>query len=739
MGLPDEMYNNNPPPRGLPQGHPGSEVEIDFSELLAFIYNARKLIIMVTVSITALAIFYVLMATPIYSSDVLIQVEDNEVGGLGDISSLFSEQRSTSAEIEILKSRSVLGSSIEQLHLDIAITPVYFPLFGKAVAQGHTGTGLASPLFGMNSYAWGAEVIQIDRLDVDGALMETPLTLVAGERGSYTLLGPDDEVLLTGEAGKAAVGGFNGIFVTRLVANPGARFNVIKLHQEEIIKELRSNLAVAETGKGTGVIRMAMEHHDPKQLAALLSSIANSYLRQNVERRSQEAEQTLQFLDTQLPQLKATLDSAETQFNQYRTTVGSVDLNMEAQALLDQYTDLEKRISTLELKRTELGEKFTASHPAILSLNEQIRRLRGELAVLDSQLRNMPQEQQESLRLSRDVKVANELYLLLLNKAQEMRVIKAGTTGNVRIIDQAYVPVNPIKPQKLLVMVAGVLLGVLAGIIAAFLRRAFNKGIDSPDVLEQRLGIASFASIMHSDNQEIVTRRKGFGETDHVQLLAFTDPADLSIESIRSLRTSLQFASLGAPNNIIAITGPSPGIGKSFISANLAAVLADTNKRVLLIDADMRKGVLHEYFNRKRTYGLSGVISGDVTLDEAMVTVNETFDLLPCGIIPPNPAELLISERFTQLVDELSRHYDCVIVDTPPVLAVTDACIVGRMAGINFVVLRSGKHPMREIELTIKRLYQNGINVNGFVFNDIPLKSAGYGSHYSYHYQYSYK
>jgi tyrosine-protein kinase Etk/Wzc len=732
------MQNEQQAVRDLPRDSINNEDEIDLSELAAFIFNARKLIAMVAGGITAIALLYAVMATPIYNSDVLIQVEEKAAGGLGELTSMFSEKSPTSTEIEILKSRAVVGAAIDQLRLDIEVSPIHFPLFGQVIARSYSGEGVRAPVLGMSSYAWGGEVIQVDRLDVDNMLVEQPLMLVIGEAGTFTLLGPEDEELLTGQAGIAAERNGNGIYISRMEANAGTRFKLVKRYRFDMVNKLREKLSISEQGKGTGVIRMSMEHRDPKELTAMLSAIANAYLRQNVERRSQEAEQTLQFLDTQLPTLKASLDTAETQFNQYRANVGSIDLNMEAQALLDHYTDLEKRISGLELKRTELGEKFTASHPAVVSLNEQIRRLRGELATLDNQLRAMPEEQQESVRLSRDVKVANELYLLLLNKAQEMRVIKAGTTGNVRIIDQAYTPISPIKPKKTLIVIAGVILGVMAGIFAAFLRRAFNKGVDNPEVLEQRLGISSFASIMHSDLQEKKDRRKDKDDKP-VQLLAFADPADLAIEAMRSLRTSLQFASLEAANNIISLTGPSPAIGKSFISANLSAVLADSGKRVLLVDADMRKGHLHDYFGLKRGLGLSGVISGDVKISEALVSINKHLDFLPAGIVPPNPAELLMSEQFVQLIRGLSEKYDSVIIDTPPILAVTDASIIGRYAGINFVVLRSGQHPMREIEVSIKRLRQNGVKINGFIFNDVPLKSHGYGSNYTYHYQYTYK
>ncbi len=734
-----EMQYETQAIRETPRDVIDNDDEIDLSELLAFLFNARKLIIAVAAVITLLSIVYALVATPIYSSDVLIQVEEKKDAALGDLSSLFSEKSPTAAEIEILKSRAVIGSAIDQLRLDISATPVYFPLIGKFIASPGAGHKLAKPFLGMNSYAWGGEDIQVDRLDLDSSLVEKPLTLVAGENSAFTLLGPDDETVLSGEVGKAAERGGNGIFVSHLVANPGTRFHLVKRYRLDVINKLKDSLSVAEQGKGTGVIRMSMEHRDPKQLSAILSSIANGYVRQNVERVSQEAEQTLQFLDKQLPELKSSLDSAETQLNQYRTTVGSIDLDKEAQAMLDQYTDLEKRISELELKRTELSQKFTANHPAITALNEQIGKLRGELGKLDNQIRTMPEEEQKSVRLSRDVKVSNELYLELLNKAQEMRVVKAGTTGNVRIIDQAYVPITPVKPKKALVVIAGMLLGVMAGIFAAFLRRALNKGVDNPDVLEQKLGIPSFASIVHSDHQEKLSRRKGKeGEAPH-QLLAFSDPSDLSIEAMRSLRTSLQFASMKAANNIIAITGPSPNIGKSFVSANLAAVLADSGKRVLLIDADMRKGHLHEYFGLKRTHGLSGVISGEIAFSDARLSVTEHLDFLSCGIVPPNPAELLMSENFSRLLKEFTPQYHSIIIDTPPVLAVTDASIIGRLAGVNFVVVRSGQHPLREIELTVKRLHQSGIGINGFVFNDVPIKSTGYGGSYTYQYQYNYK
>jgi tyrosine-protein kinase Etk/Wzc len=214
----------------------------------------------------------------------------------------------------------------------------------------------------------------------------------------------------------------------------------------------------------------------------------------------------------------------------------------------------------------------------------------------------------------------------------------------------------------------------------------------------------------------------------------------VAVESLRSLRTSLEFALVEAENNVIAIAGPSPGVGKSFLSLNLATVLASSGKRVLLVDGDMRKGRLHRQFGMERSPGLSDVITGASTVDAAVqpTGANDVW-VLPTGRIPPNPSELLASERFRRALGELSRRFDLVLVDTAPVLAVTDAALVGRVAGMTLVVLRAGRHPLREIALAVKRLAQVGVRPHGFVLNDVTHRSGVLGSRYSYHYQYDYR
>jgi tyrosine-protein kinase Etk/Wzc len=736
--MPEQNINTTPPP---------AEEENELGRMLATLLNARWLIATITAVFTFGAGAYLFFATPIYRGDTLIQVETKSHGltGLDALSGLMDTASEAATEIEIIKSRSVIGAAVDELQLNLLVEPAYFPLLGRPLARRLAGTPEEAPrraLLGFDGFAWGGEEILVQRLDVPKSWEGEPLALVAGKAGEFTLYSPAGTAVLTGQAGVTAASADHGveIFVAALKARPGTGFRVSLLPRQNVIGALQSNLRVAEQGKKTGIIEISLEGPEPEKLTRILQSIATNYLRQDIEKRSAEAEKTLEFLNRQLPSLKADLDAAETRLKAYKSEKGSVDLSLETQGILEANAELEKRLSELKLQQATLAERFTASHPAMVSLRQQQQQLEALLADLNGQIREMPAEILEAVRLQRDVKVANELYILLLNKAQEMKVVKAGTIGNVRIIDPPVLPGHAVKPQRKRVLSLGLLLGLLAGIGAVYIRQSFRTGVEDPNQVEAALGLPVYATIPHSKKQGELEalagkKKKGAGDSS---LLALADREDIALESLRSLRTSLQFAMLDAPNNIVSFGGPAPGIGKSFVSANLAAILADGGKRILLIDGDMRKGHLHEYFGMTRTGGLSGLISGEVLQDNAIHrTSHEHLDLVPCGIIPPNPSELLMNERFQKILHDLAEGYDLVIIDTPPILAVTDATIIARLCGLNFIILKAGHHPMPEIQQTVKRYTQNNIRPNGFIFNDIPIQQSGYG--YRYNYQYSYK
>jgi tyrosine-protein kinase Etk/Wzc len=387
------------------------------------------------------------------------------------------------------------------------------------------------------------------------------------------------------------------------------------------------------------------------------------------------------------------------------------------------------------MKRAELSQQFTANHPTMIALGDKRRDLEKEKQRIETQIKNLPITEQKAVQLTRNVTVANDLYTALLNKAQELKVAKAGTVGNVRIIDRALVPVKPVKPNKPVVTVLGLVLGLTLGVFFVFLRKALTRSLSDPDQVEREIGLPIYSVIPFSERQAVLER-----ESDGARrsLLARDISDDPAVESMRSLRTSLKFAMPASEGGVIAFTGPTPEIGKSFVTANLAFVLAQGGSRVLLVDADLHRGRQHRFFGGQRSPGLSEILSGEAEFDKV---VRETdvarLDLLATGVIPPNPSELFMRTSMRELLEQANETYDFVLLDTPPVLAVSEAAVLTALASHTFVVMRSAEHTAREIAVCLKRLQRIGVDVRGLVLNGFrPRDAKRYGYGYAYQYEY---
>lgn len=719
--------------------------ELDLRELVGTVFGARKLIAGITASALLLGAAYAWLATPIYRVDAVVQVEDSKGSALGgavkDLEGLFEVKSQATTEIELLRSRMVLGRTVDSLGLDIVVSPTYFPIIGKAIARRNSDEMPAQAWFGFGRFAWGGERLTVSRLTVPESWLDETITLIAGEAGSYTLLDPEGELLGRGAIGqefssekKSAV---VKMFVRDLQASPGVRFKIKKLPRLMAISDLSEGFVAEEKGKQSGVIQLRLVGVDPDLAVRQMNTIANNYVRQNVERKSAEADQTLQYLEQQLPETKRQLEAAEVRFNDFRSRHGTVDVTKEGELLLQQSVATETGLVELQQKRKELLQRFTPQHPSVQALDSQIATLNSQRSKFAGQVDSLPQTQQEILRLTRDLQVNQEIYTGLLNNAQQLKVVRGGTVGNVRVIDYAERPLEPVKPRVMMILAASVLLGLMAGIAAAFVRQALRSGVKDPKQIESRTGLSVFATVPQSLAQAaLVKQRSKTG--GRALVLAELDDQDLAVESLRSLRTTLHFASLDAKNNRLLVTGPAPGVGKSFLSVNLAAVLVASGERVLIIDADMRRGQINEYFGRARDGGLSEVIAGVLPLDEAISSTSISgLDLLTTGAIPPNPSELLLHPNFFMLLDKVSERYDRVVIDCPPIMAVTDAAIVGRHSGTVLLTARFAVTPMAELEASIGRLRQAGVPVSGILLNGVD-DSAGYGYGYGYKYAYSY-
>ncbi|MBE7928429.1 polysaccharide biosynthesis tyrosine autokinase [Pseudomonas saudiphocaensis] len=719
--------------------------DIDLAHLFDTFLNNRGTIAVITGFFAALGIAYALLSTPVYLATAMIQIEAKS--GLPSLTDVVGNTPAVSpaqTEIALLKSRSVVGGAVEALNLDIIIEPRYFPLIGGFMARNFEPTEegeLAWYPAGFESYAWGGETLRITQLIVPDKMHGEELTLEAAEGNGFILRDPDGEVVVQGLVGEPVETPDYGITVAELNARPGTTFNVTRNRTYATTEDYQKRLSAGERGKQSGIVGVSLEDTDPEKAIKVLEEVAQRYVQQNIARNAAEATQSLEFLSEQIPEVRKNLDAAQTALNQYQTGNRSVDITAETQSVLDRIVDLEKQISEQNLKRTEMERRFTRQHPNFQALINQINQLQTQKSELEKQISTLPSTQQELLRLTRDVEVSSETYAMLLNKTQELDIIRAGTVGNVRIVDHAAADIDePLKPNKPLVIIVATLLGGLLAVAFVYVREALKRGVENPEDIE-RSGIPVYAAIPFSEKQGLLEKRLANFKRDKSNasyLLSINDPADLATEAMRSLRTSLHFAMIEAKNNILMITGPSPGVGKSFVTSNLAAVIAQSGKKVLLVDADMRKGYLHKVMRCQGDKGLSDILSGRITLFDAIQkTQLANLHVIAHGQVPPNPSELLMHENFSRFVREISNMYDLVIFDTPPILAVTDAALVGSQAGTTLMVTRYGLNSIKEIEHAKRRLEQNGLLVKGVIFNAVLRKASNY-SDYGY-YQYEYK
>ncbi|HEB4873012.1 TPA: tyrosine-protein kinase Wzc [Kluyvera ascorbata F0526] len=699
--------------------------EIDIGRLVGTVIEAKWWVVGITALFAAAAIVYAIFATPIYSADALVRIEQNQGSALvQDISNaLTSKPPASEAEIQMITSRLVLGKTVDDLDLDIAVSKNTFPILGAGWDR----------LMGRQN-----QTVKVTTFERPASMADSTFTLDVLSPTTFRFSN-DSGFSVDGKVGEPVNKGGVSLMVAGIAADEGASFTVTKYSTLGMINTLQNSLSVTEDGKDSGVLTLTMVGEDKDQIREILNSIARNYVAQNVARKSEEAAKSLEFLEVQLPQVRSQLDIAENKLNAYRQQKDSVDLPLEAKSVLDSMVNIDAQLNELTFREAEISKLYTKIHPAYRTLLEKRRALEEEKAKLSQRVTAMPKTQQEIVRLTRDVESGQQVYMQLLNKQQELKITKASTVGDVRIVDPAITQPGVVKPKKALIVLGSIILGLMLSIVGVLLRSLFNRGIESPQVLEEH-GINVYASIPLSEwqkSRDSVKSVNGVKRYKQSQLLAVGNPTDLAIEAIRSLRTSLHFAMMQAQNNVLMMTGVSPSIGKTFVCANLAAVISQTNKRVLMIDCDMRKGYSHELLGTTNDNGLSDVLVGKTPIEQcAKKTSVANFDLVPRGQVPPNPSELLMGERFSELLKWGSANYDLVLIDTPPILAVTDAAIVGRHAGTTLMVTRYAVNTLKEVETSLSRFEQNGIAVKGVILNSIFRRATGYQDYGYYEYEY---
>ena len=712
---------------------------IDFRLLLGIILEGRYIIAASIAAFITVGVSYALLATPVYRANSYILVEDDALGvpGLDDTAEIITTDTSVAQELYLIKSRTVVGAVVDELDITTHVSPIYLPLIGAQLAGRHASAELADAPFGLRNYAWGGEKLHISSLQLPTRHLGHSFELLALGDQQFTV-SYDNQVLLKGSVGEMALSldGEMAILIETLIARPGTRFEVRKAARFETIMDLQESLLVSERGRNTGIIEIALEGTNRDYILEVVDSVGVHFYSQNVKRRATEAESSLNFLDKQILGVKTDLAKSEETLNDFKSKHGSVNLALEAGAALDGLVQIEADISAMSIDEADISRRYTTQHPSYISFKRQQDNLQQQRRELRNKLAQLPSTQKEILRLTRNFDANQSIFISLDNRRQQLSMLKASRVGNIRLLDSAVVLPDTVAPNRQLIVMVSLLVGSLFGLVVLALRSLLKPGIIDPQTFTE-IGLTVHATIPFSDNEPSkhptngplrpISSKEKKEKNLPSRLLADDYPDDSSVEALRNFRTCLRFLMMNAKNNLVMISSGSPGVGKSFVTVNLASVIAKSGQRVLIVDADMRKSYLHRTFQVNPERGLADVLAGNLRVSDAiMETASDNLHYLPRGKIPNNPSELLMGPIFKKLAEKLSEAYDLVFFDTPPILAVTDASIIGPHCSTNMVVARFGTCTAGEIAAAQDRFHLNGVNIKGVIFNAVQKRAGGY-------------
>ncbi|MEO8665249.1 MAG: polysaccharide biosynthesis tyrosine autokinase [Ignavibacteria bacterium] len=499
------------------------------------------------------------------------------------------------------------------------------------------------------------------------------------------------------------------------------------------VKNLVENISQLEAQKNAASIELnskEKEYYSLSQEIERIDPTLIDYLKGKVD------ELYLNEIQTDIAELESKRDIEasipqdeklkERTINEYNKKIEPLKKTLE-----EKYRSIESSLySSTPEERRDLAQKLIAANVGVQTYSTKVSTLSKMLAKYEEQFSRLPSQSIEFAKLERNKKATEKLYLILEEKFQEAKINERIKLGTVLVIAPGIEAARPSKPNRMLIIFMGVLLGLSLSVGYAFLRNYFDHTVKSPDEIENK-GIGVLSWIPAMDELK--------GNNPQNEFIVANKPKSPPTEAFKALRTRVQYAKLEeTPIKTILLTSSVPAEGKTTISLNLAGSLAQMDKKVLLLDCDLRKPRIHNIFELDRYPGLSDYLFSNASLEEIIKkTKLENLDVITSGTIPPNPSELLSSKQMKIFIDKMKTIYDFIIIDSPPFISVTDAEILFRIADGTILVLRAGKTPADAFYRTCEKLMHiDSHNFLGVVFNNFSYKSA-YGYYYNYYYYYT--
>lgn len=690
---------------------------IDLKELFFSLIAEWKIISLCILLSLVSAFIYLRTTETVYQTDALLQIKSNTSSPLAGLSSDMAAMASlaglggmgnssTQGEIELLKSRAILGQAIKDLNLDILIQPKK-NIFQKILSDNnyiktHTPQGI---LLEEANHKLAINKFQVPKFYENKAL------LITFKDNKYTIYDyKTEQILQEGKLNQVLRNGSWNINISGSIKS-GQPF-VIQKHSLPIaMSNILKNFNAQEKGKGTGILELTYQGENPVNIPNILNTVLNIYKQQDITRSVTDKDQQVAFLEKQLPELKADLNNSERQFNQFREKYGTVDVKGESELYLKQGMELEIQKVQLQQKQAEIGAQYTAEHPAMQAINAQLTTLNTKISEVNNKVKQLPEIQRLYLQYYRDVEIKNQLYTGLLTTYQSLNVAKAGELGKVSIVDYAVEPVTPVKPKKLIILVLSIFIGGFIGVLIALVRNFLHSGIRNIEPITTKHTLRNLGKV----NQHNSLNRDS---KQYAHPLAVLDPSALPIEQMRKIATSIRHAAQISGKPAVQMIGTTRNIGTSTLTANLAIILAQMNLKVVLIDSDLRQGQLKDYFNIETSVGLSDYLNGTTALSSIITSTQQAqLDLIPNGKEEVNPVSLLSKPEMALLLDQLKDIYDFILVDGTPVLDVSDSQILANHINTNILVTRYNYTSEQEIEMALESFKNSGHSVQGIILN----------------------